>query len=64
MQKQICRICTYPIFGIKKIVKYEKKAKHVYLTPCLPTAGRPGVEVKIMQNISKYVEYAEYGSAL
>ena len=45
-------------------VKYEKKAKYVYFPPCLPAVGRPGVKVKNMQDITKYVEYAEYGLAL
>jgi hypothetical protein len=48
MQKKICRICTYPIFGTKKIVKYEKNAKYVYLTLGIPAAGRQGVKVKNM----------------
>jgi hypothetical protein len=42
--KKICRICTYPIFGTKKIVKYEKNAKYVYLRRGVPAAGRPGVK--------------------
>ncbi len=53
-----------PNFGYQKIVKFEKNAKYIYLMPCLPAADRPGVKVKNMQNITKYVEYAEYGSAL
>ena len=53
-----------PHFGIKKIVKHEKNAKYVYLTPGLPAAGRPGVKVQNMHNITKYVEYAEYGLPL
>jgi hypothetical protein len=53
-----------PHFWYKKIVKYEKNAKYVYSTPGLPAAGRPGVKVKNMQNITKYVDYAEYGLAL
>jgi hypothetical protein len=46
-----------PHFWYKQIVRYEKIAKYVYLTPGLPAAGRPGVKVKNMQNITKYVEY-------
>ncbi len=47
--KKICKICTYSIFCLN----YEKNAKNVNLTPGLPVAGRPGVEVvKNMQNIT------------
>jgi hypothetical protein len=43
---------------------WKTNAKSVYLTLCLPAAGRPGVKVKNMHNNTKYVEYAEYGLAL
>jgi hypothetical protein len=53
-----------PHFWYKKIVKYEKNANYVYLTPCLPAAGRSGLKFLNMHNITKYVEYAEYGLPL
>ncbi len=60
MQKNMQNMHT-PHFWYKKNVKYDKKAKYVYFPPCLPAVGRPGVKVKNMQDITKYVEYAEYG---
>ncbi len=34
-----------PHLWYKKIVKYEKNAKYIYVTPDLPAAGRQGVKV-------------------
>jgi hypothetical protein len=45
MQKNMQNMHT-PHFWYKKNVKYEKKAKYDYFTPCLPAAGRPGVKVQ------------------
>ncbi len=42
----------------------KKNAKYIYVTPDLPIAGRQGVKVKNMQNITKHVNYADYGLAL
>ncbi len=51
-----------PRFWYKTIVK--KNSKYLYLTSDLPAAGRLGVEVKNLHNITKYVEYAKYDSTL
>jgi hypothetical protein len=53
-----------PHFWYNLFIKYEKNANYVYLTPSRPAAGRQGVKIKNMHNITKYVEYAEYGLAL
>jgi hypothetical protein len=38
---------AHPLFLWKIIIKYEKNAEYVYLMPCLPAAGRPGVTFAI-----------------
>ncbi len=57
MQNMYIPRCWY-----KTIVKTN--SKYLYLTSDLPAAGRLGVEVKILHNITKYVEYAKYDSTL
>jgi hypothetical protein len=48
-------------FWHTKIINYEKNAKYMYLTPGLPSGGRPGACLHIY---GEYVKYAEYGTVL